>query len=242
MTLPYPGNTFVSSAPVLALCTSTTPHLSYLHDLCLGTSFLPTFRAHALAGQQRRQGMGSTVLISLPRDTIWRSPSSAEPSIFMKFFIFFHLVFASRPGMFEETRWIQKQLSEEGQKPSVRWDGVILPFWRDSEATYTHGARNGNHLQDSLATLSVASWPGICVGGEVGGSQGSQVSPTSSLPTAGGPPHLRVLPNFNNLGKLRTSLSVRGCSCSQVLAGRRRDRSVGQGHVAATYVRPCRGK
>lgn len=85
-------------------------------------------------------------------------------------------------------------------------------------------------------TLSVASWPGTCVGGEVGGSQGSQVSPTSSLPTAGGPPHLRVLTNFNNFGKLRTSLSVRGGACSQVLTGRRRNRSVGQGHVAATYV------
>lgn len=130
MTLPYPGNTFVSSAPVLALCTSTTPHLSYLHDLCLGTSFLPTFRARALAGQQRRQGMGSTMLISLPRDTIWRSVLYRA--------IYFHEIFHLFPsGLCLTARygWRDSMNSEAAEwretkaKHEVGWcNSALLPL------------------------------------------------------------------------------------------------------------------
>lgn len=67
-----------------------------------------------LAGDQKMQGTGSTVLISLQRDIIWRSLSSTEPAIFMSFFIFD--VFASLSGTVEVTQRIQKMNEEEHEQ------------------------------------------------------------------------------------------------------------------------------
>lgn len=92
-------------------------HFHHAPSLLLSwpTAWVPLYPLleNMLTGHQRRQGMGSTVLISTRRDTIWRSLSSTEPYIFMWFFIF--EVFALLSGMVYVTQRIQK-LNEEGHE------------------------------------------------------------------------------------------------------------------------------